>query len=87
MSLFDHARAARILSAKFEEMGLKLVNSTQSNDVALVASVAFAMAGSYGSAAEAMEAEAKAEIRAIGGGCTLDHSVLNKGQRCPACQS
>lgn len=87
MSLFDHARAARILSAKFEELGTKLVQSSRGDrDVAIVASIAFGMAGAYGDASDLMEAEAKAEIRAIGGACTLDYSLLRTGQKCPACQ-
>lgn len=79
MSLFDHARAARILADAFD-------TKVRQHSFDKAAPILSAMSDAYRDAARRMEREAKAEIQAIGGGCTLDHATM-KGPHCPACRS
>jgi hypothetical protein len=75
MSLFDHARAARILADAFD-------SKARQHSFDKAAPILRALSDSYHDAARRMEAEARADIAAIGGGCTLDHSRLKGPTKC-----
>lgn len=75
MSLSDHARAADILGDAFETQA---GHRSDSDGALMLMSIATA----YRVAAEQMHAQARADIAAIGGGCTLDHSHLKGPTKC-----